>query len=831
MTSHKLEYRCSLLHGLHARPATQLEAVCQRFSATIDWCNQRNGRRANAKSVLALLGTDTLYDDLCEITLSGRDASQAASALLHFLRHEMYEDTETELDNCRVQVPRSLQATQSLLVYGTAVSPGVGRGQLVVLDTKALALPPDLRPEPLPRRQQLLQRTLTRLQQQLSLQLQQARAQTAQVLQAHLSLVSDSEFQQALQRLLPSVPTVAQAILQVQQHFQAQFRASESRYLQERELDLRDVCQQLLALLYPEWALQASFTLNRASVVLADELTPSEFLQLDPRYLQALLLTHAGQTSHTIILARAANIPVLTGLKDKRVQLAAGQTVIADAGLGVCLLEPDGVAERYYALHAQVKQQRQQQLQQQSLLAGYSADRQRLEIAANITSVTDAQNAFQAGAEAIGLFRTEMLFMEREQAPDEEEQYQVYRTVVQQAGGKSVIIRTFDIGGDKPVHYLPFAAELNPFLGLRGIRLYPHYEALFRTQLRALLRAAADGPLKVMLPMVSQPEELIWVRQLMKEEASALNTARIPHASFSLGIMLEVPSAALQVGTFCAQADFFSIGSNDLTQYLLAVDRNNPKVARYYHYAHPALWLLLRQIVEQVHQSGRWVGLCGELAAEPRFLPLMLGLGLDEISVSPSRIGECKTQLSRLNAGSCQQLLTRICDCGDSEQVLSLLAVSQVDEPRPMLSAENMLLHADWQNKPEVLKGMVDHLWLTGRTTQSRQLEDALWTREDAYSTGLGHGIAIPHAMSEAIEHPAISICRLVQPVDWGALDGQPVDLVIMLTLNPWQGREQHLRIFSRLARRIMYEEFRQQLRSAPDEEALTQLLWQELKI
>ncbi|NCB56997.1 MAG: phosphoenolpyruvate--protein phosphotransferase [Gammaproteobacteria bacterium] len=833
MGSHKIEYRCSLLHGLHARPATQLEAFCKRFSATIDWCNQRNGRCANAKSVLALLGTDTLYDDLCEITLSGKDAGPAASALLHFLRHEMCEETdaEPEPESCSIRVPRSLRATQSLLVHGTAVSPGIGRGQLVVLDTIAPVLPADLRPERLSRRQQLLQNALTRLQQQLLLQLQQAKAQTAPVLQAHLSLVSDCEFQQALQRLLPEVATVAQAILQVQQHFQTQFLASASGYLQERELDLRDVCQQLLALLYPEWAQKVSLTLNTASVVLADELTPSEFLQLDKRYLQALLLTHAGQTSHTIILARAANIPVLTGLTDSRVQQAAGQVVIADAELGICLLKPDAIAERYYALYAQVKQQRWQQLQQQSLLAGCSADQQRLEIAANITSVTDAQNAFQAGAEEIGLFRTEMLFMERDAPPDEEEQYQVYRAVLQAAEGKPVIIRTFDIGGDKPVDYLPFAAELNPYLGLRGVRLYPYCEVLFRTQLRALLRAASDGPLKVMLPMVSQPEELLWVRQLITEEESALHAVLIPHASFSLGIMLEVPAAALQLRAFCPLADFFSIGSNDLTQYLLAVDRNNPRVAGYYHYAHPALWLLLQQLVIQAHQHGRWVGLCGELSSDRRFLPLLLGLGLNEISLSSARISECKTQLSQLHAGRCRQLLRQVCGCENSEQVLSLLATSQVSEPRPILSTENMILQSDWRNKEEVLKGIVDHLWLTGRTSQPLQLEETLWTREEAYSTGLGHGIAIPHAMTDVIDHPAISICRLAHPVDWGSLDGQPVDLVIMLTLSTRQGREQHLRIFSRLARRIMYEEFCQQLRTAGDEQALCELLQQELNM
>lgn len=213
------------------------------------------------------------------------------------------------------------------------------------------------------------------------------------------------------------------------------------------------------------------------------------------------------------------------------------------------------------------------------------------------------------------------------------------------------------------------------------------------------------------------------------------------------------------------------------------------------------------------------------------FLPLLLGLGLDEISLSSARITECKTQLSQLHAGRCRQLLRQVCGCENSEQVLSLLASSQVSEPRPILSTENMILQADWLNKEEVLKGMVDHLWLTGWTSQPLQLEETLWAREAAYSTGLGHGIAIPHAMTDAIDHPAISICRLAHPVDWGSLDGQPVDLVIMLTLSTRLGREQHLRIFSRLARRIMYEEFCQQLRTAGDEQALCALLQQELNM
>ncbi|MDD2343622.1 MAG: phosphoenolpyruvate--protein phosphotransferase [Tolumonas sp.] len=831
MRNYKIEYRCLLPHGLHARPATQLEAVCQRFSATIEWCNRRNDRCANAKSVLALLSTDTLFRDVCDIVVSGHDAQRAANSLRHFLRYELNEQDDSAVGQNSFVVPRNLRASQSQIFPGLVANAGFARGQLVLFDSPEPSLPVDLPLEKTEEQQRLLQSALTQLQQQLSAQYRQASAQTAQILQAHLSLLSDIIFQQKLSALLTDSPTLAHAILQLQRDYQTQFMASDSPYLQERELDLRDLCQQLLVLIYPTWAKAKTLQLQTASVVLADELTPSQFLLLERPHLRALLLTKAARTSHAVILARAAGIPVLTGMYDSRLTQAAGQMVWVDANAGFCLLQPDAVAERYYALDEQIKLKRLQQLQMRSQAPGVSADGQRLEIAANIASASDALLAFQSGAEGIGLFRTEMLFMDREQPPDEEEQYQAYAAVLTAAGGKPVIIRTFDIGGDKPVTYLPAIAETNPYLGLRGIRLYPYQETLFRTQLRALLRAAVHGPLKVMLPMVLQPEEVIWARQLMAEELAGLQTADIPHAQFSLGIMLEIPAAALQISAFCPLVDFFSIGSNDLTQYLLAVDRNNPQVARYYQTAHPALWILLRQMVLQAHQHGRWIGLCGELASDRRFLPLLLGLGLDELSLVTPQIAETKALLSQLNAGQCRELLAEVCACANSEQVLASLNTGSVAAVRSMLSEECMTLQADWRNKAEVLKGMVDTLWLAGRTQQSLQLEETLWQREEAYSTGLGHGIAIPHAKTDVIEHSAISIARLAHPVDWGSLDGQPVDLVIMLTLNAQQGADEHLRIFSRLARRMMYDEFRQQLRQAPNAAALCALLQQELEM
>lgn len=831
MRNYKIEYRCLLPHGLHARPATQLEAVCQRFSASIEWCNRRNGRCANAKSVLALLSTDTLHRDVCDIVVSGHDAQRAANSLRHFLRYELNEQDDSAVGQNSFVVPRNLRASHSQIFPGLVANAGFARGQLILFDSPETSLPVDLPVEEADEQQRLLQSALAQLQQQLTVQYRQASAQTAQILQAHLSLLSDITFQQKLSALLTDSPTLAHAILQLQRDYQTQFMASDSSYLQERELDLRDLCQQLLVLIYPTWAKVKTLQLQTASVVLADELTPSQFLSLDRQHLCALLLTKAARTSHAVILARAAGIPVLTGMYDSRLSQAAGQMVWVDANAGFCLLQPDAVAERYYALDEQIKLKRLQQLQMRNQVPGVSGDGQRLEIAANIASASDALLAFQSGAEGIGLFRTEMLFMDREQPPDEEEQYQAYTAVLTAAAGKPVIIRTFDIGGDKPVTYLPPIAESNPFLGLRGIRLYPYQETLFRTQLRALFRAALHGPLKVMLPMVLQPEEVIWARQLMAEEQAVLQSADIPHAQFLLGIMLEIPAAALQISAFCPLVDFFSIGSNDLTQYLLAVDRNNPQVARYYQSAHPALWILLRQMVLQAHQHGRWIGLCGELASDRRFLPLLLGLGLDELSLATPQIAETKAFLSQLNAGQCRELLAKICECANSEQILASLNTGSVTEVRSMLSEECMTLQADWRNKAEVLKGMVDTLWLAGRTQQPLQLEETLWQREEAYSTGLGHGIAIPHAKTDAIDHSAISIARLAHPVDWGSLDGQPVDLVIMLTLNAQQGADEHLRIFSRLARRMMYDEFRQQLRQAPNAAALCALLQQELEM
>ena len=831
MRNYKIEYRCLLPHGLHARPATQLEAVCQRFSASIEWCNRRNGRCANAKSVLALLSTDTLHHDVCDIVVSGHDAQCAAHSLRHFLRYELNEQDDSAVGQNSFVVPRNRRASHSLIFPGLAANAGFARGQLVLFDAPEPSLPVDLAVEEANEQQRLLQSALAQLQQQLTAQHRQASAQTAQILRAHLSLLSDITFQQKLSALLSDSPTLAHAILQLQRDYQTQFMASDSPYLQERELDLRDLCQQLLALIYPTWAKAKTLQLHTASVVLADELTPSQFLSLDRQHLRALLLTKAARTSHAVILARAAGMPVLTGMYDSRLYQSAGQMVWVDANAGFCLLQPDAVAERYYALDEQIKLKRLQQLQMRSQAPGVSGDGQRLEIAANIASASDALLAFQSGAEGIGLFRTEMLFMDREQPPDEEEQYQAYAAVLTAAAGKPVIIRTFDIGGDKPVAYLPPIAETNPYLGLRGIRLYPYQETLFRTQLRALLRAAVHGPLKVMLPMVLQPEEVIWARQLMAEEQAVLQSANIPHAQFLLGIMLEIPAAALQISAFCPLVDFFSIGSNDLTQYLLAVDRNNPQVARYYQSAHPALWILLRQMVLQAHQHGRWIGLCGELASDRRFLPLLLGLGLDELSLATPQIAETKALLSQLNAGQCRELLAEVCACANSEQVLASLNTGSVTEVRSMLSEECMTLQADWRNKAEVLKGMVDTLWLAGRTQQPLQLEETLWQREEAYSTGLGHGIAIPHAKTDAIDHSAISIARLAHSVDWGSLDGQPVDLVIMLTLNAQQGADEHLRIFSRLARRMMYDEFRQQLRQALTAAALCALLQQELEM
>ena len=647
----------------------------------------------------------------------------------------------------------------------------------------------------------------------------------------NLSLIQDDEFAGNIRRLMTEQHQgLGAAIISNMEQVCAKLSASASDYLRERVSDIRDISEQLLHITWPELKPRNNLVLEKPTILVAEDLTPSQFLSLDLKNLAGMILEKTGRTSHTLILARASAIPVLSGLPLDAIARYAGQPAVLDAQCGVLAINPNDAVSGYYQVAQTLADKRQKQQAQAAAQLAYSRDNKRIDIAANIGTALEAPGAFANDAEGVGLFRTEMLYMDRTSAPGESELYNIFCQALESANGRSIIVRTMDIGGDKPVDYLNIPAEANPFLGYRAVRIYEEYASLFTTQLRSILRASAHGSLKIMIPMISSMEEILWVKEKLAEAKQQLRNEHIPFdEKIQLGIMLEVPSVMFIIDQCCEEIDFFSIGSNDLTQYLLAVDRDNAKVTRHYNSLNPAFLRALDYAVQAVHRQGKWIGLCGELGAKGSVLPLLVGLGLDELSMSAPSIPAAKARMAQLDSRECRKLLNQAMACRTSLEVEHLLAQFRMtQQDAPLVTAECITLESDWRSKEEVLKGMTDNLLLAGRCRYPRKLEADLWAREAVFSTGLGFSFAIPHSKSEHIEQSTISVARLQAPVRWGDDEAQ---FIIMLTLNKHAAGDQHMRIFSRLARRIMHEEFRNALVNAASADAIASLLQHELEL
>ncbi len=829
-------FSCELPNGVHARPASYVEALCNEFEADIQWKNERTGISANAKSVLSLIGTDTLQGDPCLVFIEGKDEDAAFQKLFSFIQHEFpHCDApleQTKLNDGELSIlPRNFSNLNIPVIRGHAVSSGFGSGQLVQVGAINFDNLNDL-PEnrTIAEEKAALSKGLKQLYRTFELQITTANHTEAEVITAHISIVKDAEFHQTLEANLVEGRSCADAVIATAKHFSEQLQNSTSAYMRERELDIRDVCFQLLQTLYGEDKFSNQLTLEQPSICIADDLTPSQFLELDKKLLKGLILTHGGSTSHTVILARSFAIPTLVGIDETKLSALVDTQVFVDGNLGLVATEITEPLRRYYAEEqrmASIIEQRQSKFREKQ---GKTADDQKLEIAANIAHSVEAKSAFGNGAEAIGLFRTEMLYMDRYSAPDEDELYNIFCQALDTANDRPIIIRTIDIGGDKPVDYLNIPQENNPFLGYRAVRIYEEFLDMFKIQLRSILRASAHGSLKIMIPMISSLEEILWVKDVLAEVRKELRTEHIPFdEKIPLGIMLEVPSVAFIIDQCCEEIDFFSIGSNDLTQYLMAVDRDNAKVTKHYNSLNPAFLRTLDHVVREVHRHGKWIGLCGELGAKGSVLPLLVGLGLDEISMSAPSIPATKERIAKLDSRSCRRLLNKAMQCRTSLEVEHLLAQFRMEQSdAPLISQECITLDNDLRSKEEVIKTLSDNLFLAGRCRYPQKLADDLWAREDVFSTGLGFGFAIPHTKSEHIEQSTISVSRLANPITWGDEEAQ---FVIMLTLNKHAAGDQHMKIFSKLARRIMHAEFRQNLMNAASTEAIETILKAELEL
>jgi phosphoenolpyruvate-protein phosphotransferase len=820
----ELPFTCPLPNGIHARPASALEEVTRAFAAEIVLCNERTGGSANAKSVLAIVGADIRHNDPCRFIISGPDADDAGAALSAFLRHEFPRCDEAlppvTLNLQEIVLPPALRGAGATIRRGRPVVPGIGQGRIMRSGT--LRVPPSI---PLQGSTDFaaevrkLDSALTSLVADYEERLPRhdSRVQM-ELLKAHRSIARDPEFRAKLHEFIrPEQRSAAGAIVATEAYFTGILANSDSLLLRERTLDIQDVCFQLLQQIYGKAAVVAELELKEDTVIVAESMTPGQFFALDRRFLKGLVLGHAGMTSHTVILARSFGIPTLTGVADLAGANLQGTEAVVDAECGLLVTDLTEPARRYYRMEHERLAERRARLRRFAEQPAQTPDGQAVEIAGNIGTAAEAGAAFAAGAEGIGLFRTEMLFFDRDTPPSEEEQFTEYCEALRAAGDRPVITRTLDIGGDKALAYLNLPVEDNPFLGYRAVRIYPEYETLFRTQVRALVRASAFGRLKILIPMVTTPEEVLWAKHVIREEQSRCAAAKIPFdAHMPIGAMIEVPAAAFLLDALCRELDFFSIGSNDLLQYFAGADRGNPRLAKLYDPLQPAFLRLLKKIVSEARAAGKWIGLCGEMGGQPQYLPILLGLGLDEISAAPSLVTALKAEVATWPMAACTELVERALTCATPAEVHRLLDEYSARRPAPLVSPELVIIESSSVSKEEVIKEAVDRLYVLGRTTQPRALEEALWQREAVYSTGFGHGFAIPHCKTNAVTANSLVLLRLRTPVPWGSLDGQPVRTVLLLAIRECeQAANGHMNVFSKLARKVMHEDFREHLAGA----------------
>ena len=501
-------------------------------------------------------------------------------------------------------------------------------------------------------------------------------AEELQVFDAHLMFLADPEYVGQIESVIESEQINAEAALQqVSTMFITMFESmTDNAYMQERAADIRDVSQRILAsLLGVELASPAAIA--HEAILVAEDLTPSDTSQLNKQFVKAFVTNIGGRTSHSAIMARSLEIPAIVGTKTITEEVQHGDLVIVDAHEGMVILNPtEQQIEEYQQKMAKEAEFR---AELETLLDAESTtqDGHKVEVAANIGTPKDMTGVLKNGAEGVGLYRTEFLYMDSADFPTEEEQYDAYKTVLEQMDGKPVVVRTMDIGGDKELDYLDLPDEMNPFLGYRAIRISLDQTEMFKTQLRALLRASVHGLLRIMFPMIATVDEFRQAKAIYEEVKAELDQEGIAYAdTIQLGIMIEIPAAALMADHFAKEVDFFSIGTNDLIQYSMAADRMNERVSNLYQPYNPAILRLIKFVIDSAHAEGKWVGMCGEMGGDPVATPLLLGMGLDEFSMSAGSVLRIRHLIRNANYADCQALVERaLTECASSEDVVKLL--------------------------------------------------------------------------------------------------------------------------------------------------------------
>lgn len=656
--------------GIHARPAAVLAEAARRFSSEIRLLrlDHLDAPGANVKSVVGLIGLSTRKGDRVLLEARGPDAAEAVTTLAALLASGCGEnpaDAPEAPPNAPAPVEREAPPPRKGELRGVPASQGIAIGRIVQHHRAAIEVAETggTVEEERARFREAMAHVVDELE---ALRRGEGNPSRAAILGVQRTLLDDPDLLEAVERMIEEGRSAAWAWKTGYEAHARRLEQLDLPLLRERAADVRDVGRRLLAALAGVG--QSRLAVPAGSILVARDLTPSETAALDPEVVAGFCVVTGGPTSHVAIVARSLGIPAIAGIDEAALSLPDGTEVILDGTAGTLRVEPDEAElsrarERILAEAVQRESERAAAFQPAHTRDGA----RRVEVAANIRTLDDARKAIAAGADGVGLLRSEFLLGDRQEAPGLEEEAEAYLSIAKVVGvGNRLVVRTLDVGGDKPLPWIPIPREQNPFLGMRGIRVSLEDPERLRSQVRAILRAAEATDLHILFPMIASVDELRQASRIVAEE-------RGPDTRVQIGVMIEVPAAAILADVLAREVDFFSIGTNDLTQYTLAVDRGHPVLGKRADALHPAVLQLIDRTVRAAHDHGKWVGVCGGIASEPIAVPVLVGLGVDELSVSVPAIGPVKAAVGRWSWEECTRLATEALACETADEVRALL--------------------------------------------------------------------------------------------------------------------------------------------------------------
>jgi len=560
---------------------------------------------------------------------------------------------------------------------GTGASPGIALGKALVIENEPLVVEKkeiESTEKEKSRFLEALEKSKEQLKKVREKALKEMGQEKAAIFEAHLMILEDPELIQSTTKKIEDEGLNGEyAFKEITTQFVSIFEAMDNEYMKERAADIRDVSDRVLRNLMDQPIIDLSI-LDEEVILIAHDLTPSDTATMNKEKVLGFLTNIGGRTSHTAIMARSLEIPAVVGLKDITEKVNTSDFIVLNGETGEVMINPDEEEIQKYKTMKEKYEHEKKELESLKDQPSITPDGRKVELAGNIGTPKDIDGLLKNDAEGVGLYRTEFIYMDRDSMPTEDEQFEAYKEVLESLNPKPIVIRTLDIGGDKELPYLHIDKEMNPFLGYRAIRLCLKDQEIFKTQLRALLRASIYGKLKIMFPMISSLEELLEAKKILNEVKKDLDKEGIEYSKdIEVGMMIEVPSAAIISDILAKHVDFFSIGTNDLIQYTTAVDRMNEKIHYLYNPFNPAVLRLIKMVIDNGHKEGIWVGMCGEMAGDKRMIPILLGMGLDEFSMSPISILPARKLIRSLKHEDMKKVAENVLSMGSAEEIESYL--------------------------------------------------------------------------------------------------------------------------------------------------------------